>query len=337
MAAPSYAAIGTGAPILLLVARVLQGFSAGGETGGAAALLLEHAPPHRRGEFTSWLQATMAGSNIMGALAAFLVTSTLTREQLEGFGWRLPFAFGLLIAPLGLWIRHTLEESPEFRRELERQGPRRIAPLRTVLVRHPTRILRAFALSTMLTVSSYSLVIFMPTYVQRTFHYTPTEAFAASLVANTLMVAACVVAGALSDRFGRRRVLLCAAAWEVVLVHPLLWLMQARHGMPALVLSQCLLCLGVGGFVGTAPSAIAETFPAGVRSTGVSISYNLAVTLFSGFAPAVLTWLTARGGVYAPGWYVMIAALIALPALICLPRWPMPVGASDAEPSAVGS
>ena len=312
--APSYLAIGAGAPILLLVARVLQGFSAGGETGGAAALLLEHAPPHRRGEFASWLQATMAASNIMGAVVAFVVTSLLSPAQLESFGWRLPFAFGLLIAPIGFWIRSTIQESPEFLRTAGKAN----RPLRTVLTLYPTRILRAFCLATMLTVSSYSLVIFMPTYVQNTFHYTARQAFGASVIANTVMVATCVVAGMLSDRLGRRTVMLFAATWEVVLVLPLLWLMQAHHAMASLVTAQCLLCLAVGGFIGTAPSAIAESFPAEVRSTGVSISYNLAVTIFSGFAPAVLTWLAGRGGIYAPGWYVMFAAAIAAPALFSL-------------------
>lgn len=335
--APSYMAIGAGAPILLLVARVLQGFSAGGETGGAASLLLEHAPRHRRGEFASWLQATMAASNIMGALVAFIVTSTLSQAQLETFGWRLPFAFGLLIAPIGLWIRSTLEESPEFKREMERQAGKPTRPFRTVVTQYPTKLLRAFGLSILLTVSSYSLVIFMPTYVQRTFHYTPTEAFAASVVANTLMVATCVVAGMLSDRFGRRTVLLCAAAWEVVMVHPLLWLMQSHHDIVWLTTAQCLLCLGVGGFVGVAPSAIAEIFPARVRSTGVSISYNLAVTIFSGFAPAVLTWLTGRGGIYAPGWYVIFAAVLASPALLSLkPSLVAPLG-GEAEVGVAGA
>lgn len=316
--APSYMAIGAGAPLLLLAARALQGFSAGGEVGGAAALLIEHAPAHRRGEFTSWLQATMAFSNIMGALVAFVVTSTLSPGQLESFGWRLPFAFGLLIFPVGLWIRRTLDETPEFKREVMIRGAQRARPLRTLVTQYPVQILRAFGLSTMLTVSSYSLVIFMPTYVQRSFGYSPHDAFAASLVANTLMVATCVLAGIASDRLGRRTVLAGAAAWLVVLVLPMLWLMQAHHDLVVLTAAQCVLCLGVGGFVGVAPSAIAEIFPAKVRSTGVSVSYNLAVTIFSGFAPAVLAWLTGRGGVFAPGWYVIFAAVLAAPVLISL-------------------
>ncbi|MDC0707125.1 MFS transporter [Stigmatella sp. ncwal1] len=315
---PTYAAIGVGAPLLLLAGRVLQGFSAGGEVGGAAALLIEHAPDHRRGEYASWLQASMAASNILGALVAFGVTSLLTQEQLDGFGWRLPFVIGLLIAPIGMWIRNTLDETPEFKREAEHRGDAPVRPLRTLVSEFPLRVLKGSSLSILWTVSSYVLVIFMPTYVQRSFGYTPSEAFTASLVGNVAMVAICVLAGIASDRLGRKTVLIAAALWLVVLVHPMIWLVQTQHGLASLIAAQTLLCIGVGCFVGVAPSTLAELFPARVRSTGVSVCYNLAVTLFSGFAPAVLAWLTGRGGVFAPGWYVIIAAVLAAPALVSL-------------------
>ncbi len=332
---PTYAAIGVGAPLLLLAGRVLQGFSAGGEVGGAAALLLEHAPDHRRGEFASWLQASMAASNIMGALVAFGVTSLLTREQMDDFGWRLPFAIGLLIAPIGMWIRNTLDETPEFKREVERRGDAPVRPLKTLLSEFPLMVLKGWSLSILWTVSSYALVIFMPTYVQRSFGYTPSDAFAASLVGNVAMVAVCVLAGIASDRLGRKAVLIAAALWLVVLVHPMIWLVQTQHNLASLIAAQTLLCIGVGCFVGVAPSALAEMFPTRVRSTGVSVCYNLAVTLFSGFAPAVLTWLTGRGGVFAPGWYVIIAAVLAAPALVSLKpgRAPGPSTSHGVSPS----
>lgn len=316
--APGYMAIGVGAPLLLLFGRILQGFSAGGEIGGAAALLIEHAPPHRRGEYASWLQATMSASNIMGASAAFIVTALLTQDQLESFGWRLPFIFGLLIAPIGIWIRRTLDETPEFKREIEHRRTSPIRPLKVLIEEYPFVVLKGWSLCILWTVSSYSLVIFMPTYVQRTFGYTPNQAFTASLVANVFMVCICVLAGMASDRLGRRTVLLAAAAWLVVLVHPLLWLMQAQHSVWSLIVGQTLLGVGVGSFVGVGPSTLAELFPARVRSTGVSLSYNLAVTIFSGFAPAMLSYLTGRGVLFAPGWYVIIAAVLASPALFTL-------------------
>jgi MHS family proline/betaine transporter-like MFS transporter len=119
--APTYAAIGLGAPLLLLVGRVLQGFSAGGEVGGATAFLAENAPPERRGVVTSWLEASMGMANILGALAAFSVTALLSAEQVLAWGWRVPFLFGLLILPAGLWLRRTLHETDSFQAEAERR------------------------------------------------------------------------------------------------------------------------------------------------------------------------------------------------------------------------
>ena len=119
-AAPSYAFIGFGAPLLLLAGRLLQGFSAGGEIGSAAAFLVEHAPPGRKGLFAAWLQGSMGMSNILGALVAFTVTSLLPMSQVIGWGWRIPFILGLAIVPIGVCLRRTLEETPEFRAEFER-------------------------------------------------------------------------------------------------------------------------------------------------------------------------------------------------------------------------
>ena len=336
--APGYAAIGVGAPILLLTARMLQGFSAGGEIGGATALLMEHAPARRRGEYASWVQATMGCSNIMSALMAFGVTSLLTTEQLERFGWRLPFLFGLMIGPIGLWVRRTLEESPEFEREMARSVEIPIRPLRTLLADYPLLLLKGSALSILWTVSVYALVIYLPTYVQRVDGYRPAEAFAASLVGNGAMVAACVLAGVASDRLSRRAVLGAAGLWLALLSVPLLWLVEAHHSPTSLIAAQTLLCIGVGCFTGVAPSALAEMFPARVRSTGTSICYNLAVTLFSGFAPAILTWLSARGVAYVPGWYVIIAAVLAAPAVLGLkPAAPdVPLLSGPAEPKVSG-
>lgn len=318
--APGYMAIGVGAPILLLVGRVLQGFSAGGEIGGAASLLIEHAPPNRKGEFASWLQATMSGSNIMGALVAFTVTSLLAVDQIEAWGWRLPFAFGLLIFPIGLWIRASLDETPEFEAEKSARDASgaRVHPLRELFGKHPVTMLKGWALAILWTVSSYSLVIYMPTYVQKAFAYTPSEAFLSSLVCNILMVGICVAGGIASDRIGRQKVLIASGLWLAVTSVPALWLMQSQHNIVGLMVGQIIVSIGVGVYVGVAPSALAELFPARIRSTATSVCYNLAVTIFSGFGPALLTWVTGQGVSFAPGWYVLFAGVLAAPALISL-------------------
>ena len=331
--APTYAAIGVGAPLLILAGRTLQGFSAGGEFGGAAALLVEHAPEGRKGEFTSWLQGSMGLSNIMGAVVAFTVTSLFTRTQVEHFAWRIPFLFGLLIAPIGLWMRSTLDETAEFEQARAARSPDESmsAVGRLLFADHLPMLIRGVGLSTLLTVSSYVLVIFMPVYVQRTFQFAPNQAFAASVVGNVLLVASCVGGGVLSDRIGRRPVLLGAGGVLSVCAYPLLSLLQHHQTMPSLVFVQCFFCVATGMFVGVAPAALAEGFPVRVRSIGVSVCYNLAVTVFSGFAPAALTWIAAKGGgALTPAWYLSFAAVLAAPAVLALPPR-RPVSLHDAD------
>ncbi len=175
-AAPTYAVIGVGAPMLLLAGRLLQGFSAGGEIGSAAAFLVEHAPPGRKGLFAAWLQGSMGMSNILGALVAFAVTSLLPMNQVIGWGWRIPFIIGLAIFPIGLYLRRTLEETPEFRAEFERshaaapRAPR--LPLIDVFREHSAALCVGFGISILWAVAVYVLLIFMPVFVQKALGYT---------------------------------------------------------------------------------------------------------------------------------------------------------------------
>jgi MHS family proline/betaine transporter-like MFS transporter len=316
--APTYAAIGVGAPLLILVGRSLQGFSAGGEVGGATAFLVETAPPGRRGEFAAWLQASMALSNIMAALVAFGVTGALAPEAVQAWGWRLPFLFGLLIGPAGWWLRSTLDETPAFEAEIRSAAPRR--PLAALLEGGGLGgLLRGAGLSVLWTVSTYVLVVFMPVYAQRTFGYAPRQAFGCALAGSLMLAAASLGGGILSDRVGRRAMLLGAGSVLAVLPYPMLAWMQRAPTTGALLASLSLFGLFAGLFVGVAPAALAEQFPARTRSLGVSVSYNLAVTVFSGFAPAALIWISTHGGgVFAPAWYLSLAAALALPAILSL-------------------
>lgn len=321
--APPYAAIGVGAPLLIVCGRVLQGFSAGGEVGGATAFLVEHAPEGKRGQYASWLQASMGISNLLGALVATLVTTLLTVEQVGEWGWRIPFILGLAIAPVGLWMRKALDETPHFKLEQERQqnkGIKHKAPLLQVLRDCPKELLVGTGLSILWAVGPYSLIIFMPIYAQKTMGFASSQAFLAALIGNVFLVAGCVSAGTLSDRFGRRRVLSCGALLLLVATYPLMMWLQVSHTVLTLIVVQSLFCAMVSMFVGVAPAALAEIFPTAVRSSGMSLAYNTAVTIFGGFAPAILTWITYTTGVaFAPALYVMGAAVIALIAIFMLP------------------
>lgn len=322
--APPYAAIGIGAPLLIVCGRVLQGFSAGGEVGSATAFLVEHAPAEKKGQYASWLQASMGISNLLGALVATLVTTLLTVEQVGEWGWRIPFILGLAIAPVGFWMRRTLDETPHFKLEQERQGRENIkhkTPLLQVLRDFPKELLAGIGLSILWAVGPYSLIIFMPIYVQKTMGFASSQAFLAALIGNLFLVAGCVFAGTMSDKFGRRRMLRIGASLLLVGVYPLMMWLQASHTTLTLIVVQSLFCAMVSMFVGVAPAALSEIFPTSVRSSGMSLSYNTAVTIFGGFAPAILTWITYRTGVaFAPALYVMGAAIIALVAIALLPR-----------------
>jgi MFS transporter, MHS family, proline/betaine transporter len=324
---PTYATIGVGAPILLLLGRVLQGFSAGGEVGGATAYLLETGDPQQRGRVASWLEASMGMANILGALAAFLVTTLLSEAEVGAWGWRLPFIFGLAIAPVGLYLRRTLDETEEFRAEavLRRAEPgRNRVPLLEIFRHHGQTLLIGFLVAVLWAVAVYVLMIFLPTYVQRpdTFHFTAKQAFGASLIGNVPFVIGCVWFGSLSDRIGRRVSLFASATALLVCVLPLFLWLKADPTLPTLLVVQSTLCILVASFVGVAPAALSEIFPAGVRSTGTSLVYNGAFTLFGGFAPMILTWAKqqSEGSIYAPAWYVMCAAGLALLAIPFLGR-----------------
>jgi MHS family proline/betaine transporter-like MFS transporter len=316
---PTYAAIGIGAPILLLLGRVLQGFSAGGEIGGATAYLLESADPKQRGRVASWLEASMGMSNILGALTAFSVTAILSASEVQAWGWRIPFVLGLAIAPVGLYLRRTLDETEAFQAETARRArdlSLRHAPLLEIFRNHGRSLFVGLCVAVLWAVAVYVLMIFLPTYVQHpdTFNFSAQQAFGASLIGNIPFVIGCVWFGSLSDRLGRRRSLFLSAALLFASVLPLFLWLKADPTLPTLIIVQSIVCILVASFVGVAPAALSEIFPTGVRSTGMSLVYNGAFTLFGGFAPMILTWLTQRSGgsIYSPAWYVMMAAGVAL-------------------------
>lgn len=322
--APPYSAIGIGAPLLILCGRVLQGFSAGGEVGGAAAFLIEHAPADKKGQYASWLQASMGISNVLGALVATAVTLTLSHEQVGDWGWRIPFILGLSIAPIGLWMRRTLHETPVFEAEQARRRHEPVAaPLKNLFKDHRRALLQGTGLSVLWAISVYSLVIYMPIYMQRVLQFESHQAFMAALIGNCAMVVACVMAGTWSDRIGTYRILGIGAGLLMVAPYPLLVLLDQVHTTGMLIAVQTLFCVLISLFVGVAPKALADLFPTEVRASGMSVSYNLAVTVFGGFAPAILTWLADNTATrFAPAWYVMIAGVIALITLCSIVRNP---------------
>jgi MFS family permease len=317
--APSFALIGIGAPLLLLAGRILQGFSAGGEIGSATAFLVEHARADRRGRYTAWLQASMGMSNILGALVAFAIATFLPAAQIVSWAWRIPFLIGLLIVPVGVYLRRTLEETPQFRAESRQLHDERgrATPLRLVFRDHSRSLLVGMGISILWAVAVYVLLIFMPVLVQKTFGITAAQAFGSSLIGNIVFVCGCFAFGALADRIGNTRVLMIGVVLLLLGVLPLFLCLSVSKSTTTLVLVLSAFGVMVSSFTSVAPAALSGLFPTRVRATGVSIVYNAAITIFGGFSPAILTWIGGNSGsVFAPAWYVVLAAV---PAIIAIP------------------
>lgn len=315
---PTALTIGMAAPILVLAGRLLQGLSAGGEIGGATAFLVEHAPVGRRARFAAWLQASMAISNILGAIVAIAVREVIPEPGLSEWGWRVPFLFGLLIVPIGIWLRTTLDETPDFMAQAAAEHREPIFP---TLRLQGGMIARGFGLSILWGVCIYSLVIFMPVHAQKALGFSANEAFTASVAGNLVLIGMCFLSGHLADRIGRLRLLAGAALALLVLPPLLMALLAIEHSLGMLVVVQIGFCALAGLYAGAMPATLAELFPIRVRSTATSIAYNAAFTIFAGFAPVIITWLATGGiGAQAPTVYVAVAAVVALLVVLTFPK-----------------
>lgn len=314
--APPLAVIGVGAPILLLVGRVLQGFSAGGEIGGATAFLVESAPQDKKARYASWLQASMGLSNIIAALVGVTVTSLFSESEIQQWAWRIPFIIGLLIIPVGFYIRKNLDETEDF--QVEQQKNKAHVPFITILKEYPKHLILGFMFSILWTVCVYTLIIYMPTYYASPvigLGFTKNEAFTASFIGNIFMVIICLVSGQLSDKLGVTKVLRFGTILLAVGSYPLLLWLHSEPVFSHLIIVHILFCVMVSIFAGTAPVALAMIYPVSIRSTGMSVSYNAAAIFFAGFTPALLTWATKEIHVLSPSLYLAFASVVALIAM----------------------
>jgi MHS family proline/betaine transporter-like MFS transporter len=309
---PPFATIGVAAPVLVVLARLLQGLAAGGAIGGATAMLTEHAPTGRAGFFASWQAASQAGALLMGALAAAVVSALVSPEQLNAWGWRLPFFASVVIVPLGLYIRGRIDDPEEFVRH---GAPS--SPMRLLWQTHRAAVARGFGITIIWTVSTYFFFVYVPLYA----HTVLKLPMSATLFSNSLALACMFVvspiAGHLSDRLGRYTLMIAAALAIVILILPGFAFLLNHPQIAALATFQAVSGVLAALFIGPAPAAIAELFSTGVRSSGMGIAYNFSVTLFGGFAPLIATGLVAgTGNPLSPTWYVIFSCGLGLLALL---------------------
>ncbi len=313
---PSFHQIGYAAPVLLLTVRMVQGFSASGEYAGASAFLAEYAPDRRRGLLTSVVPASTAAGLLFGSLLAALLTVALSTEQLHAWGWRLPF---LLAAPLGLigrYIRLRLEDTPKFQ-EMERNlNVQSNTPLSVLFTKHRRAIVIAFGVTCLNAVGFYLILSYMPTYLSEQLHVAETASFVIASITLACYIFFIFGMGALSDRFGRKRVLIAASICFAVGTVPLFSALGAV-GLAGIALIQIVLAAFLTMNDGTLPTFLSEIFPTRVRYSGFAFSFNAANALFGGTAPFVATLLIKlTGSNLAPAWYLVAAAIVAMVAMI---------------------
>jgi MFS transporter, MHS family, proline/betaine transporter len=309
--APTYASIGIAAPVLVVLARLLQGFATGGEFAASTSFLVERAAPQHRGLLGSLQYLGQGLAALLGSAVGTLITRGLSVAQCEAWGWRIPFLVGLLIGPVGLYIRSRLRESDEFLAATA--SPGRPVRLGELLGEHRLAITVSLFLVVCGTIDYYVLLLYIPTYAKVQLALPLDVAFTSQLSTFVWMNLLIPVFGALSDHLGRKSVLLAGALGSFALPYPMFAWLHAAPSFERLLTAQLVMCTAAAIYWGPLSTTVCEQFPTRVRATGMGIAYNFAVMLFGGFAPLIVTWLIHRSGSpIAPAFYVMFGAAAAL-------------------------
>lgn len=311
---PTYAQIGLAAPIIILVGRLIQGLSAGVEVGGVSVYLNEIAPPHRKGFFTSWQSASQQAAVVFAALIGLIVSTSLDPETMQAWGWRVPFIIGCIMIPFLFVIRTHVEETEAF---LNRKEHPRVGQIMRIIGANWGLVLQGTLMAVMTTVFFYMITAYTPTFGSKVLNLGAGE---------SLFVTACVgitnfvllpVMGALSDRIGRRPLLITATLLGAILAYPLMsWLVLAPT-FGKLLAVELLLAAIYATYNGAFIVYLTEIIPGHVRTVGFSLAYSMATAIFGGFTPAISTALIgATGDKAIPGAWCAAAALLSLIALL---------------------
>ncbi|MFZ0765746.1 MFS transporter [Bradyrhizobium sp.] len=308
---PTYGTIGVLAPIAVIAARLVQGFSAGGEFGSSTAFLVEHRPD-QRGFIASWQFASQGLSNLLASTFGVVLTVWMAPADLSSWGWRIPFLFGILVGPAGIYIRNQLEDATA-------PPAAQTSPVREILLHQKSRVLLGIGALAISTAVNY-LIVFMPTYVVKNFHLPPVTGYTATFVGGIMVTLLTPFAGMLSDRIGRTRHMIAANVLLLLSIFPV-FLLITRDPTPAVIVFGVFWLSTLKSlYYGPLAALMSELLPAATRATGLGLGYNIGVTLFGGMGPATMTWLSgfALIGNLAPGYYLTAVGILSLGTLLTI-------------------
>jgi MHS family alpha-ketoglutarate permease-like MFS transporter len=314
---PSFSLVGWLAPVLLLLARIAQGLSLGGEVSNASAYLGEIAPPKWRGRYSSFFYISTGSAVLLASVLGFVLARTMDKADLNSYGWRIPFLLGGVLGMIGLWLRRSLVETEQF--EQNKTTARRVRrPLLATLQHHPKAVGQLIGITMLSTLCYYTFFSALTPFAVKTRHASDVDVFLALSVGTALFVVLQYPFGMLSDRIGRKPQLYVWSAAMAILIVPLSTLV--RPGLGGLLV---VFCVGLGLYAALsslAPAIMSELFPTSLRGLGIGAWYNLTVAIFGGTAPLVISALAAANASIVFFWYVAVAAVITFVVILTLPE-----------------
>ncbi len=307
---PGYTRIGVAAPCLIVLARLVQGFSAGGQWGGSTTFIVEWAESGRRGFYGSFQQCSVVAGLLLGSLLGALINTMLTAEQVAGWGWRIPFLLGGMLVPIGFYLQRNVDETPAYRKSAQEQ------PATAGEVSRLRLAAQAFGFTVLWTVVFYIYLTYMPTFTKTYARLSSADALWSNTIGLVVLILAIPLMGAFSDRVGRKPLLLACCAAFVLLPYPVARLLLSGPRLAEVILVQVVFGVVISLFSGPGPAAIAEIFPTRSRSTWMTTGYALATAIFGGFAPYIASWLIRETGSPTSWVYYVMAAAVVTGAVI---------------------
>ncbi|MCA8030995.1 MFS transporter [Burkholderia cepacia] len=326
--APTYTQVGLGATLLVAAARLLQGFSAGGEFGTATSFLIEFASPRKKGFYGSWQMFAQASGALLSTLVGALLFQIFTQAEVDAWAWRIPFLVGLLIGPIGLYIRSHLHEPEEFKKAASEP-----IPFRFLWQNYLPELVVGTIVSAAINVMSYVIITYLPLYAQQTLHMPQRDAFLALLLAVGVRMALIPLFGMLSDIVSRRLLMIVTLVLFIATIYPAYVYLVGAPSFGSLLVVELWFAILISAAYAPSPTYLTDLFPPQIRATGLAITYNLSATVFGGFSVFFVTYIEqVTGSKLAPAHYSAILFSLALIALLLKKS----DGPADMPPATIG-